>query len=298
LLFVQIGTWVWFACHLLQGTYVVLGMVEFSEYATVIATNLELRADGDPDQPDLPARGDFWNVDEVDIHLGMVAGRDFVGFARVCLTMASVFYIFHSFLWIGGWATALAVPRRFGAFGQVIGSLVLGGINFFTMLFFKIFPVCAVLGYVLIPFVVPEIVLTEYNMERIIPIQVMWMSAPYWENNLNLVLLALLYAQPALGTIFIWSIGIAIKDKSIADRGHGLTELCLGTLFALFTFHMLSICGASPVLVWFLRVVYTVWYCFLLLFILRYALLIQAVRAVLYDKIHPKYELEEEEEES
>jgi hypothetical protein len=52
LLFVQIGTWVWFACHLLQGTYVVLGMVEFSEYATVIATNLELRADGDPDQPD------------------------------------------------------------------------------------------------------------------------------------------------------------------------------------------------------------------------------------------------------
>jgi hypothetical protein len=288
LLFVLIGTWIWFGCHVLQGMYVVLGMVEYSEYATVIATNLEMR-----NGADLPEKGEFWDVDQLDIHLGMIAGRDFVGFARVCITIATIFYFIHAICWLTGHSIALSVPPRFGAFSQLIISLVLGGINLITMFVFKLLPVCGIMAYVMIPFVVPEIAMTEYNMERIIPIQVMWSPAPFWENSVNLLLIMALYFQPAMGTIFIWSIGISLKDDTVTQKGWGLSELCLGTLFALFTYHMLSICGASPVLVWVLRVIYTVWYCFLLLFILRYALLLQKTRAVLYDKINPKNELEE-----
>jgi hypothetical protein len=42
-----------------------------------------------------------------------------------------------------------------------------------------------------------------------------------------------------------------------------------------------------------LRVLYILWYCFLFLFMLQYAMLILRARAVLYDKIYPKYELED-----
>ena len=52
----------------------------------------------------------------------------------------------------------------------------------------------------------------------------------------------------------------------------------------------------APVLVIILRVLYWVWYCFLALFILQYAMLIQRCRAVLYEKINPKNELVEDDD--
>jgi hypothetical protein len=103
----------------------------------------------------------------------------------------------------------------------------------------------------------------------------------------------LFYLQPTVGCIFIWSIGLAIKDENIEQRGKGLTQLSLGTFFILVCFHMLSMCGSSQVLVNVLRVFYTVWFCSLFLFMLQYASLILKCRAVLYDKINPKNELEE-----
>ena len=49
----------------------------------------------------------------------------------------------------------------------------------------------------------------------------------------------------------------------------------------------------EPVLVWVLRVFYTVWFCFLFLFMLQYAALLLKARTLLYAKIYPKNELED-----
>jgi hypothetical protein len=187
---------------------------------------------------------------------------------------------------------ALPVPRRFGAFGQLIAGIVVSLFNFLSMFFFKLLPVLGATGYVLIPLLTPELPMTEYNMERIIPIQVMYTAAPFWENFLNLLIQFSLYLQPALNCIFIWSVGVAIKDDTVANGGRGRTQMCLGTFFVLMCYHVLSMCGASPVLVLVLRVIYTVWFCFLLMFMLQYIMLILKVRAVLYDKINPKNELD------
>jgi hypothetical protein len=288
LLFIFIGVCIWIFTHLAQGSYVVLGKVEFPEYANMIAVNLDARGG-----EDLPARGKFWDVDEVNIYLGMIAGRDILGYARAMLTMASLFYFLQALAWGIGYVISLPVPRRFGTFGQVIASMVLAFFNVLIMFFFKLLPVLGVFSYVMIPFVTPEIVLTEYNIERSLPIHVLWSGAPFWENLLNLIFKFLFYLQPTFGCIFIWSIGLATKDEQIEQRGKGLTQMSLGTFFILFCFHMLSLCGSSAVLVNVLRVFYTVWFCFLFLFMLQYASLILKCRAVLYDKINPKYELEE-----
>jgi hypothetical protein len=276
LLFIFIGVCIWMFTHLAQGSYVVLGKVEFPEYANTMAANLAARGG----EEEFPERGRFWDVDQVNVYLGMIAGRDILGYARAMLTIATLFYFLQALAWGVGYVISLPVPRRFGTFGQLIVCMALAVINFLIMFFFKLLPVLGVFTYVMIPFVTPEIVLTEYNMERTLPIHVLWSAAPFWENFLN------------LGCIFIWSVGIAIKDERIEQGGKGLTQMSLGTFFFLLCFHLLSLCGSSPVLVNMLRVFYAVWFCFLFLFMLQYASLILKCRAVLYDKINPKNELE------
>lgn len=288
LLFTFIGVCIWIFTHLAQGSYVVLGKVEFPEYANMIVVNLDARGG-----EDLPARGKFWDVDEINIYLGMIAGRDILGYARAMLAIASLLYFLQALAWGIGYVICFPVPRRFGTLGQVIAGMVLAFFNFLIMFFFKLLPVLGVFTYVMIPFVTPEIVLTEYNIERSLPIHVLWSGAPLSENLLTLIFKFLFYLQPTFGCIFIWSIGLAIKDENIEQRAKGLTQMSLGTFFILVCFHMLSLCGSSHVLVNVLRVFYTVWFCSLSLFMLQYASLILKCRAVLYDKINPKYELED-----
>ena len=289
MLFVFVGVWIWLGCHLLQGTYVVLGSVEFPEYASLVAENLEKRNDAE-----FPAPGNTWDLDDLDIYLGMIGGRTFLNFARTCLTLASVFYFIQALLWVVGYGFCLPVPRRSAMFQHVLILLGLALFNMLMMFIFKLLPVFGAHGYVMIPYVVPEIVLTEYNMERMVPINVLWSGAPFWENTFNLILKFLFYLEPTFLSIFVWSAGIIIKDENIEKGGHGRVLMSLGTFFILVSFHLLSLCGSSPVLVQVLRVIYVLWYFFLIIFMLQYAMLLLKFRAVLYDKINPKNELEDE----
>ncbi len=287
LLFTFIGTVVWIATHILQGSYVVIGTADLPEYAQLIASILETRGG----ENDFPERGQFWDVDDLDIFLGMIAGREFIGYAKTCLVLASLLYLLQALCWGASYIISLPVPRRFATLGQLIAAMVLSFLNFLTMFFFKLLPVLGAYSWILVPFLTPEIVLTEYNMERVIPIHALWSGAPFWDNFLNLILKFCFYLQPTFGCIFIWTIGTAMKDEALEQRAKGLTQLSLGTFFTLFCFHMLSLCGASPVLVWTVRIFYGVWYCFLLLFMLSYAALILKCRAIMYEKIYPKNEL-------
>ncbi len=290
MLFVFFSVWIWLGCHLLQGSYALLGTVEFSEFGRMMARNIEFR-----NNDGFPEMGQGWDLDWMQIYLGMVAGNHFLGYAHLCITIASVLYFFQAILCLLGYGCCLPVPRRYGMFGHVIILMILGAFNLLFMLIFKILPVLGVHGYVLIPFVTPEIVLTEYNMERTVPIHILWSAAPFWENVLNLILKFMFYLEPTFLSIFVWSAGILIKDENIEQGGRGRTLMSLGTFFILVTFHLLSLCGSSTVLIVVLRVIYIVWYFFLIIFMLQYAMLLLKFRAVLYDKIHPKFELEGEE---
>ena len=226
--------------------------------------------------------------------IGMIAGRDFLGYARACLTVATVFYFLHALAWIAGSLISLPVPPRYATRGQLITSMVLAFFNFISMFFFKLLPVLGIFTWVMIPFVAPEISMTEYNMERQVPINVLWSGGPwvsFWENFFNLILKFLFYLQPTFGCIFLWTIGTAVRDENIEQSARGLTQSSLGTFFVLICFHLLSLCGASPVIVIVLRVIYGVWFCFLLLFMLSYAKLLMKCREVLEAKINPKNEL-------
>jgi hypothetical protein len=287
MLFVFAGVWIWLFCHLLQGSYILLGSVELPEFANLIAVNLEVRGD-----EGFPPLGHGWDIDELGVYLGMIAGRSFLGFASGCLVISSLFYFVQAALWVIGYFFCLPVPRRFGMFGQILAVLGLAAFNMLVMFIFKLLPVVGVHGYIMIPFVVPEIALTEYNMERMVPIHILWSGAPFWENLATLIFRSTSYFEPALFSVFIWSAGVAVKDKTLEEGGQGRTQMALGTLFVLICYHLLSLCGASPVLVMVLRAIYVVWYFFTIIFMLQYAMLLMKARAVLYDKINPKNELD------
>ena len=85
--------------------------------------------------------------------------------------MSSVLYFLQAVLWVAGYGFLLPVPRRFGMFGQV---LVMLGLAVLNMLLVFILQAAAgarrAMGIVMIPLVTPEIAMTEYNMERSVPI--------------------------------------------------------------------------------------------------------------------------------
>ena len=78
---ISIACWIWLASHLLQGSFVLLGYTEFSEYANLVAKNLEMRGG----EKEFPERGKFWDIDTLGIYLEMISGRDWLGYARFAL---------------------------------------------------------------------------------------------------------------------------------------------------------------------------------------------------------------------
>jgi hypothetical protein len=290
MLFVMFGILIWIFCHVLQGSYVLLGRNDVSDFALLVSGVVEERRD-----EGFPPIGQGWDIDQLGAYLGMVAGREFVGYASGVIVITTCLYYIQAILWIIGYGFCLFAPRRYGMFGQILGALILAFLNMIVVFVFKFLAVVGAVSYVMIPFVVPEVCLTEYNMERMVPIHILWSGAPFWENFATIIFRSMQYWEPALFCIFTWSAGIAMKDKAIADSGHGRTQMCLGTLFILLCFHLLSLAGASPVLVIVLRVIYILWFFFALMFMVQYFVLLMKARAVLYDKINPKNELEDEE---
>ncbi len=290
LMFVFIGTCLWAGAHLLQGIYVALGMVDYTELTRGIVEELNARQ-GQP----LPAEPGFWDIDQLGMLLRMIAGNQFLGLAKGCLILGAILRLCQPIVSAVGYIICLPVPNRFGTIAQLTTLLSLGGWNTLAVLGLMVLPAVGAYQYYLVPLLTPEVVLTEYNIERSLPLNVLWMSYPFFESLLNIVVQFLYYLEPVVGAVFLWSVGLAIKEPKVEESAQTLVNMGLGTFFLLVAFHMLSVTGTTPVLVLVLRVLYCLWYAFLLLFILSYASLLLKTRDLLYAKIHPENELIEEE---
>lgn len=281
LLFVFLGTCLWAIAHLLQGVYLLLGTVDYPEYARLIGGELITR------RQMMPEGGGFWDINQLNLLLGMTAGPSFATFAKICLITGIVLTIFQLLLNGVGYGFCLAVPRRFGTYGQVVAMLVLAVLSLLLVIFLKLLPALGAYGWLPVMLLTPEIDLTEYNMDRCLPLTVLWSGSAFWELILTLTVHMVYFLEPAIGCVFLWSVGKFVKDSRVEEGGHSLSHLALGQMFILFSYLLLSVTGSTPILVYVLRVVYCLWYFFLALFILRYAALIMKSREVLEDKIHP-----------
>jgi hypothetical protein len=154
--------------------------------------------------------------------------------------------------------------------------------------FFKLIPITGLYKYYLIPFFLPEVMVTEYNMERVYPVFMMWSASPFLESILAMVLQFALYLQPTLMSVFIWSAAKNLKAKRIEDNAEGVTQTGFNQYFLWFCLLMFALCGTTPVLIWVLRVLYALWYSALLMFITRSALLIWRFREHIDTRLNPE----------
>src|SRR5205085_5994592 len=129
--------------------------------------------------------------------------------------------------------------------GQVKGLLALGFLNFIFVLVFKLLPALGVMNYVLIPYSVPEVSLVDANIDRDPPLWVFWSGSPFWTMTLSVLLLFSFYLEPVLIGVFIWSIGVALREDSVISKGQGIVNLAFGIAFGLLSFQMLTMTGTS-----------------------------------------------------
>jgi hypothetical protein len=268
-----VGVCIWGAVVLCTLVIVLLGAVNGPEYAEVLEQSMTVKTNtptGEVIAPDMTA-----------FMLGLVTGISYQGIGRTLCILAAVLSLFQLIVWIAGYAVCLKVPDRYGSQGQLKALLALGAVNFFVILIFKLLPALGIINYVLVPYAVPEVSMVDANIDRDPTLWVFWSGAPFWEMILNVVLLCLFYAQPVFMGVFVWSIGMALRENPVIEKGQGLVVLTFGIAFALLSFHLLSMTGTSGVALGILRVIYGVWIGFTILLLVRMPMAFQATRSVL-----------------
>ncbi|MCS7047609.1 MAG: hypothetical protein NZO58_14725, partial [Gemmataceae bacterium] len=144
-----------------------------------------------------------------------------------------------------------------------------------------------VIGYVLVPFYAPEIVMSDTNIERARTPYEIWCRSPTWEVLLALLIQTVMQFQPILLAIFIWTIGQMLRDEPLEARGRSVTNMGLSIVFIMMAYQLYACAGTSNVLVTVERVFYTLWFFFQAAFIVRLATACQACRELLDFYLHP-----------
>jgi hypothetical protein len=290
LLFVFFGTCLWALTHLLQGMWVGLGTAENNDYSRLVTELIERsqQARVDHGDPPIPEDGRFWEFSQFHMLVAMAGGRGFVSFAKFCLVVNLFLYPIQAILWAVGFILCFPVPRHHGTLGLLITFLVLGFFNFLFFFFFRLLPTTGLYRYYLVPYVIPEVLITEYNMDRLYPFFLLWSPSPFWESLLSIFLQFIYYLQPIIAVMFLWACATALKDIRVEENSNGVVVTGLGQYFLWLSLLMISLCGTSPVLVWVLRILYIMWYAFQMMFIIRFALLTWRVREMLEARINPE----------
>lgn len=270
LLFLMIGAILWGAAYTLQMLVVFLGLIQGPE----LGRNAE--------------RFLFPDMDKPMFFLSLVSGSDFSGMGRVLMIISLVLTFAQAVMWMIGYGMCLPIEDRMGTRGQLIGLFGLGGTNILIHLFFRFLPLVGALGYVLVPYFAPEIIMGEINTERSQPIHVTWCRFAVVEILLTVVIHTLLLLEPIMIGVFIWTMGSMVRDEPLEERGMGVIKMGFGVLFLILSYHMFACAGTSSVLIKLERVIYILWFAFQIGMIVKLATTCHSARETLRFYLKPE----------
>lgn len=270
---IMVGTNVWGGVVLFMVLMVFLGILNGPEYAEVAEKNMTVKTD-------TPA-GELVSMDTPAFMFGLVTGITYEGIGKIFYVLATILSLFQIIVLVAGYAICLSVPDRFGTKGQIGALLAFGAINFFLILFFKLLPALGMMNYIMVPFALPEVSLVDANIDRDPPIWVIWSASPFWEMLVTVLFICFYYLEPVLIGVFVWSIGLSLREEPIVNKGQGLVGLSLGITFTLMSYQLLSMAGTSSVVLTVLRLVYVGWVAATILLIVRLPIVLQATRTIL-----------------
>jgi hypothetical protein len=249
LIFVASAVILWTLSFLLHKTFVFLGVTAPMEYAFLATTELV-------DPVETPKAGESRVYEKGRFTIALVAGSDYFDVGIWLVRVAFIFSLLQLIVAGVGYALFLAAPPRFGMRGVTITLLTVIGVNFLLVFVFKVLPTVGAMGYMNIPYVVPEVAMLNVNTERIEPIHLAWSASPFWESLLAILFTMLPHAEFVLMTLFLKGAARYLRDEPLEETGRSMTELALGNSFIALTYLLLYNAGTTEVLQWVLRVVY------------------------------------------
>ncbi len=270
---IMVGVNIWAGALFFSVLIVVFGIINGPEYSEVLESAMTVKVNtpaGEVPTPDMPA-----------FMLGLVTGTSFQGIGKVFYILAAVLTLFQIIIMMAGYGIASKVPDRVGMPGQIKALLALGGVNFFVVLIFKLLPALGIMSYVMVPYAIPEVSMVDANIGRDPPIWVAWSGAPFWEMIVTVLFLCLYYAQPVFVGIFIWSIGITLREDPVIAHGQAVVNLSFGIAFGLVAYQLLSMAGTSGVALGVLRILYVLCVGFTVILLIRLPMALQSARVIL-----------------
>ena len=281
MLFLMIGACVWGAAYTLQMLVVFLGMVQGPE----LGRNAEKFLFPQWQRP--IEVGVAADMDQPMFFLSLVSGTDFSGTGRVLMIVAQILTLVQAVMWMIGYGMCLPIEDRMGTRGQLINLFSLGGANVLIHLFFRFLPLVGALGYVLVPYFAPEIIMGEINTERSQPIHVTWCRWALIEILLTVIVHTVLLLEPIMIGVFIWTVAAMVRDELLEARALGIVKMGFGVLFLILAYHMFACAGTSSVLIKLERVLYILWFAFQTGMIVKVATTSNAAREALHFYLQP-----------
>lgn len=253
------GACVWAICWLLQTIMVLQGLLTVAMYSPM---QLDLSRDREDGQFNLAA-----------FAIGLIVNRENLDAGKAFYITLQALFLAAGGCFLAGYCICLGVPSMYGTRGQTIVLLIMGVINMLVTLLMKLLPVAGAVSYAMVPLIAPEVALNVSNLERTVPLHVFWSNSPFWELFGTVLLQAVFFGEPILFCVFLRSTAMAVKDDQwLEPKAQGLLRLGFGQFFLLLTFYLMSITGTSEVVGWTLLVIYIIWRCFLVGYIISFAL--------------------------
>ncbi len=253
----SIGMWVLLGAWIFYVIGFIIGLISTPDYSTLAREQLYQQRPIEEWTTDEYVVGETETLDVVGFSLGLVSGSVSVG--RIFYIMIAVLMLTASGVFISAYSVYLGVPNRFGTRGQAVTLMTLGVINMVILVVFRLLPLIGAMRYGMMPYLLPELALSPWNTERVLPLQIFWSWAPFWEVFFGLFFGLLWYAELSLFTIYLRAVSLSLRDHELEPRSVTLIRTILGITFIFFAFYLLSITGTTVVLQVVLRVVYALW---------------------------------------
>lgn len=207
---------------------------------------------------------------------------------RVILIISSLAALGQGAIFLLAYFICMAVPNINSTRSLALSMVSLGIVNLVLLFMFKLLPATGAIGYIMLPFVLPELAMVPMNIERLQPLHMFWSPAPFWETFAALLFAALIHGEVILFCIFLRAVATALKEDYLQEKSLGLIKLSFGVLFIYFTYQVISITGTSNVLLGLLRIMYILYLGFYIGFVINLAIVLMTARKKIEDLLEPE----------
>jgi hypothetical protein len=198
------------------------------------------------------------------------------------IRLGQVLMIFQGGVMVAACVICLPAPKRFGAKGLILATLIVASVNLLTGILFRLLPMVGAMNFLLVPLVGPEIAMKDSNIDRILPLHLLWSGNPYLQVLITVFVILCSFAELALFPLFMRAIAQTVKSDKLEQKTLSFIQLAVSQIFMQLAYQLLAMAGTSDVMIaYILPAVYWLAFGFFIWQLVWYVLLLLEARTVI-----------------